>query len=120
MLPLLGTLLTCYIPGLRSLPYALHFLSVIIVGSLGGLAPALLTVALAVVTRMCFAAVVPHFALPPHLEFARATVLVLAALLVWLMNWSRRRSEQKLTAALAELQERNDTLAETLNNSLDY
>ncbi len=117
MLPLLGTLLTCYIPGLRSLPYALHFLSVIIVGSLGGLAPALLTVALAVVTRMCFAAVVPHFALPPHLEFARATVLVLAALLVWLMNWSRRRSEQKLTAALAELQERNDTLAETLNNS---
>jgi PAS domain S-box-containing protein len=33
------------------------------------------------------------------------------------MNWSRRRSEQKLQTALAELQERSDTLAETLNSS---
>jgi PAS domain S-box-containing protein len=117
VLPVLGTLFTWYIPGLRTLPYALHFLAVIVVGSLGGLAPALLTVGFALLTRLCLAAAVQHFALPLRSEFARATVLVVAALVVWLMNWSRRRSEQNLTAALAELQERNDTLAETLNSS---
>ena len=117
LLPIVATLLTWYIPGLRALPYALHFLAVIVVGSLGGLAPALLTVAMAILARLCFVVLMPHVALPLHVEIARAAVLVVAALLVWLMNWSRRRSEQKLTTALAALQERNDTLAETLHSS---
>ena len=117
VLPVLGTLLTWYIPGLHALPYALHFLAVVFVGSLGGLPPALLTVALAVFTRMGLGAALPQSATPIHLEIPRALVLTAAALLVWLMNWSRLRSERKLGAALAALQERSDTLAETLNSS---
>ena len=117
VLPVLGTLLTWYIPGLHALPYALHFLAVVAVGLLGGLAPALLTVALAVITRLCLGAAVPQSATPLALEIPRIVVLVVAALMVWLMNWSRRRSEQRLKTALAQLQERGDTLAETLNSS---
>jgi signal transduction histidine kinase len=92
-------------------------LAVVVVGILGGLAPALVTVLVVFVSRCCLLLLGPEHRLSLSFEATHVAVLLAAAFVVWLMSRSRRRSDEKLEAALTALQERTDDLVASLNSS---
>lgn len=117
VLPILGTFLTEHYRLLHSIPTSINLLSVVLIGILGGLAPALLATLIAVATRSSLLLIRPQHTLSLYNESVHAVVLVTAALLVWLMSRHRRNSEEKLESMLIALQERTDDLVASLNSS---
>jgi PAS domain S-box-containing protein len=117
LLPLLGTVLTVHLSILHGIPNSTNLLAVVVVGILGGLAPSMLTVAVAVVTRSIYLLLNPDHGFSITYEVLHALILIAAALVVWFMNRNRRRSEEKLETTLISLQERTDDLVASLNSS---
>ena len=117
LLPILGTVLTQHMAFLHGIPNSTNLLAVVIVGILGGLEPSLLAIAVAVVARCLYLAVVGDHTWTFSYEFLHVLIMVAAALVVWFMNRSRWLSEEKLEGMLVALQERTDDLVSSLNSS---
>lgn len=117
VLPVVGTLLTERVPVLRATPYSLHLLVVVVVGFLGGLAPSLLTIGVALLLRGFVLVMVPERSMSIKFEVMHILVMLASAFVVWFMISLRRRSEEKLETTLVALQERTDDLIASLNSS---
>ncbi len=117
VLPIIGTVLTERVPVLRGTPYSLHLLVVVVVGFLGGLAPSLLTIAVALLSRGLLLILLPERSMSIKFEVMHILVLVASAFVVWFMINLRRHSEEKLETTLVALQERTDDLIASLNSS---
>ncbi len=116
-LPTIGIFLTEHVAALSLLPYSLQLLAVVVVGILGGLGPSLLAVLVIVVVRGLLLLFSQQPRLPFSVEALHTLLLVGSAVLVWMMNRRRLRSEEKIEATLEALQERTDDLVASLNSS---
>lgn len=116
-LPVIGIILTEHVAALSLIPYSLHLLAVVVVGILGGLVPSLLAVIVIVVVRGFLVLFSTQPRLSFGLEMLHTLLLFGSAFLVWIMNRRRLRSEEKIEATLAGLQERTDDLVASLNSS---
>jgi PAS domain S-box-containing protein len=117
LLPVLGTVLTQHMAFLHGIPNSTNLLAVVIVGILGGLAPSLLAIAVAVVTRILYLSIIPDHTFSFSYEFLHVLIMLAAAIVVWFMSRNRRLSEEKLETTLVALQERTDDLVSSLNSS---
>jgi PAS domain S-box-containing protein len=117
LLPVLGTVLTARMSVLHGIPNSTNLLAAVVVGIMGGLAPSMLAIVVAMVARSLYLILSPEHQISFYMEGLHALILIAAALVVWLMNRNRWRSEEKLEAALAALQDRTDDLVASLNNS---
>ena len=118
VLPVLSTVITKRVEALHPFPQALHFLSMVMIASLGGFGPALLCVLISVVIRMVQIGGVP--APEPaliHSEIIRSAILLAGAVIISAMSRGRRASEARLELAHAQLQERTDALVQSLASS---
>jgi signal transduction histidine kinase len=117
VLPLAGSDLTQHIPSLVALPFSMHFIAVVCVAAIGGLAPAVLAIAASVLLRNVVH--IGQLDAPnlPHYDVVRVIVILLAATIVSIARKSRLRSQQSLERTLTELQERNSDLITSLGSS---
>jgi len=112
-LPFLADFLTQQLSFLHTIPFALAFLMIVLVATLGGLLPSLLAVVFCIVGRLVFP--VPGLPSYPfvYTDGLRALFLVSAAVIISVISASRRHSEIRLEEALRNVQERNDALLES-------
>jgi PAS domain S-box-containing protein len=110
--PVTSAVLTARSHILDSIPFGLYYISVAVVGIVGGFGPSMLAAAICLVSRNLIV-------LPTHTLFAfewadvvRASTLFAQALLVSLLNRGRLRSAEELEGALGLLQERSGILEE--------
>jgi len=116
VLPLLSAFATNHFRILQPFPMSLHFLSMALVATLGGIGPALIAVFLSITTRLYHLSAT-HTAFSLRSEAVRFSVVLLGALIISILSRRRRLSEERLEVALAELQERSDALVESLSSS---
>jgi signal transduction histidine kinase len=115
ILPVLSAAANHHFAGLRQLPFALYFLSVILVTWLGGRDLGFLTAFIAIGARAYF---FPRILTRPFIAiniFADC-ILIAGAYFIGLLNKTQRRSATELEAALAALQERTDALNQSLHS----
>jgi PAS domain S-box-containing protein len=111
LLPLLSALATARYQALHSVPFALHFVSMAVVATFGGFAPALLSVLISILAN--------HYLLqPPYLGTGvlvvlRPLILILSAAVISLLTSGSRRSAAALEIALTTLQEQTRALMES-------
>jgi PAS domain-containing protein len=126
ILPILGTIIAGKVPALHTLPFAPYFISMGLIGALGGLWPTLLAL---VVTVLFYSGIVGQGVEPSEIanpDRYRYFALTLTSLIVGIISQRRLTSERKLAIALAELHERTDALVDSLHTSkcaswtLDY
>jgi signal transduction histidine kinase len=117
LLPLAGSFLTQHVPALQTTPFAAHFIACVCVAALGGLAPAMLSLALAVLLRNFVHIGQMDAAGLPHYHPVQVAVLAVGALVIAIARNSRLRSQQHLERTFAELQERNTDLIDSLGSS---
>jgi len=98
----------------HTIPYALGFVTIVLVATLGGVYPALLTVLVSIVARLIFPVAGLGYLPLDRTESLRALFLVSAAIIISTIAASRRKSELRLKEALRSLQERNDALLESI------
>jgi PAS domain S-box-containing protein len=116
VLPVAGSVINRQTGAFGQLPFATHFIAVVVVAAAGGMAPAMVCMAAAAVLRN----VVPIGALDaglPHYRPAQLLVFAVAAGVVSVARSSRMRSQQRLEGALAELQERTGELSASLGSN---
>jgi len=117
LLPLAGTLASQHFPVIAAIPYSPHLLAVVVIVLLGGLLPSIMAAIIALTSRIVL---IFHGALSfatLRTEMLHASVLVVAALIVWAMGRRRRHAELGLEDALTALHERNDDLVRSLGSS---
>ena len=117
VLPLVSWVITTRVNALHGLPMSLHFLSMALVATLGGLGPALVAVFFSIAYRIYQVLPEPFTRSLVHSEILRSFILLSGALIISLMSRKRRISEERLELALSELQERTTALVESLNSS---
>ena len=115
VLPVLSAAANHHFAGLRQVPFALYFLSVILVTWLGGRDLGFLTAFCAILARAYF---FPRILTRPFIAinlFADC-ILIAGAYFIGLLNKTQRRSASELEAALTALQERTDALSQSLHS----
>jgi signal transduction histidine kinase len=117
LLPLAGSFLTQRVHALQTTPYAAHFIAAVCVAAIGGFAPAMLSLAVAVCLRNLLHIGGLDAAALPRYHAVHVAVLALGALVISVARNSRLRSQQNLQRTLTELQERNTDLITSLGNS---
>jgi signal transduction histidine kinase len=117
VLPLLGSWLTLHLHYLRALPFAMQFIALALIATLGGLPPSLLGTAVAFISQNYLQTWLFGSAPLPVYDPFRLAVIFLGALIVSLGRSSRLRSRQKLEVALVDLQDRTAALVESLHSS---
>jgi PAS domain S-box-containing protein len=115
-LPFLASWIMDHTPSLHAVPFSLFFIATVLVASFGGLRPMLLLLAVSFVLRNVWHPWPPAPDLP-NFDLTRFLVLLISGFLVSAAGASRQRSQQRLQAALVDLQERTAALVETLNRS---
>jgi PAS domain S-box-containing protein len=117
ILPVVDSTLTAHIRALQFAPFALHFILMVLFAMLGGIGPAL-TAVVASVASYAFYFNHGHLLWSlPQIDRLRSLALLLSALIISLMNRSRRTAADSLAATLYALQERTDALIQSLHNS---
>jgi len=113
-LPFITAFTSHYFSFLHTIPYALSFLTIVLIAMLGGLVPSLLALLLCVVGRQIFP--VPGIPSYPfdHADALRAVFLVSSAVIISAIGAGRRKTELRLQEALRGVQERNDALLESI------
>jgi len=117
VLPITSWAITTRVDALHGLPMSLHFLSMALIATLGGFGPAFVAVAISILTRIYQVFPEPHTPALVHGELLRSAVLICGALIISFMTHRRRISGDRLELTLAELQDRTDTLVESLHSS---
>jgi signal transduction histidine kinase len=113
-LPFLNAFLSQRIPFFRAIPYSLGFVTIVLVATLGGMYPALLTLVVAVIARLIFPVAGLGYLPIDRTESLRALFLISAGIIMSAIAASRRKSELRLKQALRSVQERNDALLESI------
>lgn len=117
ILPVFASILTAHIRVLQFAPCALYFMLMVLFAMMGGVGPAL-TAVVASVTSYDYSLNQGHFLWSlSQMDRLRSLALLLSALIISLMNRSRRTSADSLAATLYALQERTDALIQSLHNS---
>jgi PAS domain S-box-containing protein len=118
LLPPVSAFLSIHVVVLHRVPFGLFVISTVLIAALGGMLPALISAGFAILLSVIFPIPAHH---GPIGYFAtnlpRDLVLLVAAILVSIISDSRRRYEDELHLALAELQERSNDLVASLNSS---
>ena len=117
LMPLMASYLTADLPVLMTIPFGLYYISIAVVGILGGLMPALLAVVLCAFSRNLIVLPVHHLFAFDLGDFVRVPTLFAQALLVSLLNARRKKSRDQTERALKVLQERTDALVQSLHAS---
>jgi signal transduction histidine kinase len=117
LLPVLASSITQAVPWLGQFPFALQIVVVVSLAIFGDVAPALLAVLCAALSRYAVEAIVfRHIAISSGDEIRLALLLVLA-LIVGLASRSRRRALETLEGTLDALHDRTDALIDSLHGS---
>jgi PAS domain S-box-containing protein len=117
VLPVVGSLLTQHIPSLHATPFAAHFIAAVCIAAVGGFAPAMLSIAIAVVLRNFIHISWLDAIELPNYHLIQVAILSLGTLVIAMARSSRLGSQLRLEHTLAELQERNADLIASLGNS---
>jgi len=117
ILPITSWYITTHVKALSGLPMSLHFLSMALIATLGGFGPALLAVFISILTRIYQVYPEPHTKALVQGELLRFAVILCGALIISFMTRRRRIFGDRLEGTLAELQDRTDTLIESLHSS---
>jgi signal transduction histidine kinase len=117
LLPPLSLWCTQSSTSLQAIPFALDFMAITVVAALGGFLPALLALFIAIADRRVFVLFYPAASAPQQYDLVRSGVLLAAAALIAFTAGRRQRSERQLEAAIAELQDRTESLVASLNAS---
>jgi PAS domain S-box-containing protein len=116
-LPVLASFTIDQVNALRPIPFSIQFLSMALVVMLGGFLPAVLDIAVAILSHNYFADPAHFHLIPPWIDSLRACSLLATASLISFMNRRRHSSSHRLETALSELQDRTDALVQSLHNS---
>jgi PAS domain S-box-containing protein len=109
--PVLSSVLTARFHVLQTVPFALHFISMAVIATFGGFAPAILAVVVSAEAN--------HFLLPHRLlgtgpiVLLRPLFLIVSAAVISVFTRGSRRSAAALEDALNELQEQTSALIES-------
>jgi signal transduction histidine kinase len=99
---------------LSGIPFTLAFLSIVLIATLGGLAPAIIAVFLCAIAR----AIWPIPGMPSYplsrVDAQRAVFLICVAIIIGGISASRRKAQIRLQKALVDVQERNEALLESI------
>jgi len=117
VLPVFCSATSVHFARFHSIPYALNFLAVAMVATMGGMIPSLVTVVSTLLSRAFFLSAGNPPSSLERADIARISVLTAAALLISLMTRNRRKAAIELEAAHLALQERSAALIESLHNS---
>jgi len=114
-MPFLSAILLQHAAFLHPIPFGPYFLTIVLIATIGGLAPSLLALAVSILARYLFPiAGSPLFPLS-HTDAMRYIFLLLCAVIISLIANRVQRSQSKLEHALADLHERTDALIESLS-----
>ena len=115
ILPVLSAEANVHFVGMRQIPFALYFLAVTVVTTLGGLNAGLLATLLSILFSL---EIFPKFHIHPFntINVSAYSLLIICAILVGTISKTRRRSAEELEAALNALQERSDALSQSLDS----
>jgi signal transduction histidine kinase len=117
LLPILSSAITARVPFLHLVPFALHFICMALIATLGGLVPALTAVLVSVLSHNYYLDKTHFHWILTWSDAVRSTVLLVSAVLISLMNRRRQQASDKLEVLLYALQERTDVLVQSLHNS---
>jgi len=120
VLPLLSSAITGHFTFFHPFPYSLHFLSMALIATMGGLWPALLALLVTMVSRIWFMPVLPPPAAPTTsvgTDFTRLVFLLFLGLIISYMGDRGRRYQQKLETTVNALRDTTDTVIQSLNSS---
>jgi signal transduction histidine kinase len=117
VLPVAASTLTVHLRALQFAPFALHFIFMVLFAMLGGIGPALIAVVASVASYDFYFNHGHLLWSLPQIDRLRSLALLLSALIISLMNRSRRTAADRLAATLYALQERTDALIQSLLNS---
>jgi PAS domain S-box-containing protein len=113
VLPAVAAFVTYSYPPLHTLPFALHYMAMVVVATLGGLAPAMLSVFLSTATTF-YLLPEPHNTSHAVVVMAlRPIVLVASAVVITLLTRGQRRAATALEVAHADLHEQALALMES-------
>jgi signal transduction histidine kinase len=117
ILPIAASALTHRFRVLQTVPFSLYFISITVVSSLDGIVPALLAVAVSLLSKN-------YFFLPGHRLFfmsrydlIRVVILIIAAGVISLIAGRRRKASDELEAAMALLRDRSSALIQSLHGA---
>ena len=115
VLPITASALTAHFLVLQTIPFSLYFISITLVASLGGLAPALVGMVCSELSRN-------YFLLPNRgilhidsFDLIRLGILMAAAAVISAIAGRRKKAAEELETALALLQDRSSALIESLH-----
>ena len=119
VLPLLSSAVSGHFVFFRPYPFALHFLSMALIATLGGLWPALLALLVTMVSRIYFLPFLPPPAESTSVvtDFMRLAFLLFLGLIISYMGDRSRRYQRRLETSVNALHESTETLMQSLNSS---
>lgn len=117
VLPIITSVVASRFDTFSRTPYALSLLAIAFIASLGGIAPSILAVAVAVVARFALLFVAGQPVPPWSSESIRIASILTAALIFSVSTRSRRIAQSGLEVAHYELRDRTDALVESLHSS---
>jgi K+-sensing histidine kinase KdpD len=117
VLPVLNAAITSRFTFFHPFPFALDFLSMALIASLGGFTPAMLALFVTILSHGYLLRTAPHpTALAPN-DIPRIAFLLSSALIISALGNRSRRYHQELESTVNALQESNAALVETLNSN---
>ena len=117
VLPVLNAAITSRFTFFHPFPFALDFLSMALIASLGGFTPAMLALFVTILSHGYLLRTAPHpTALAPN-DIPRIAFLLTSALIISVLSNRGRRYHQKLESTVNALQESNAALVETLRSN---
>jgi PAS domain S-box-containing protein len=117
LLPVVSSAITTRFAFFHPFPFALDFLSMAFVATLGGLAPAMLALLVTILSHGYLLLSASHPSAVGAHDIPRLFFLFSAALIISLLGDRSRRNHQQLESTVTALQESNAALVETLNGS---
>jgi signal transduction histidine kinase len=114
LLPFVSAIVMQRTQFLRPIPFALYFLTIVIVATLGGSVPSILALVCSIVARVLFPLNAEPFLPVTRPDLLRYVFLLTAAGIISIIGNRVQRSRQTLETALADLHERSDALIESL------
>jgi len=117
LLPVLSSFITARFAFFHPFPFALAFLSMALIASLGGFSPAMLALLVTVLSHLYLLRSAPHpLAFDVH-DIPRLVFLLLSAVIISIIGNRGRHYHQELESTVDALQESNAALVETLRSN---
>ena len=113
VLPILSSVITVRTPALHEIPFALSFTTICALGALAGFGPALLSIAVSIISfNLPYSAPLHTAGTLTFGRIERSLVLVSAAFFITLLSWKQRSTQRMLRSTLSSLRERTEALSQ--------